>query len=315
MGQALSKFYTARFVEGTDAGNEAIAKYGVQAFPTLLVIDHEGEVVDEVAAWQPGPFVEELDRILAGKDTLKALRAAMAVNADDLDAGLELANKLSMRAPEESLALARRLRPLAAKKGTAEAIPFMAAEIGALSMLDENEDAWKVVEEALATDVKGEPMDAIVMHGLQLAYMGSAEKALAYIARVTGRASEVADGVLERSKTGLYIRAADEAILRMGQRAGDDADMLNEAAWMCYLRNIHTEEALAWARKAVTLSGEEAHILDTLAHLLYRNDELEKAIRVQRKAVAKAELPSMKEELEEALAKFEAVKKLRDSRE
>ncbi len=62
------------------------------------------------------------------------------------------------------------------------------------------------------------------------------------------------------------------------------------------------------------LSDRAPHILDTLANLLFRRGDVREAIRLEEEALAKAEDPARRIEFEESLAKWNAVKALRDLR-
>ncbi len=98
----------------------------------------------------------------------------------------------------------------------------------------------------------------------------------------------------------------------------DDADSLNMLAWTIVgddqpiqIKEPDYDLALAIAQRAVELTKEQdANILDTLAMAHYRKGQLEKAVEVQRKAVALAEKDpdypkELLSELKERLKQFE----------
>ena len=65
-----------------------------------------------------------------------------------------------------------------------------------------------------------------------------------------------------------------------------DASTLNGLAWICATNNVHLEEALKAAERAVTLEPKNAEILDTLAEVHYRSGNPAKAIEVESQAAA-----------------------------
>ena len=147
------------------------------------------------------------------------------------------------------------------------------------------------------------------------------ERGLAFIAKVMKHADKDARESLEYTRGYLYIplavpdlRGNEAAYLQRGKDAGDEPEVLNMHAWECYVRGWHTEKATEWARKAVKLSNRAPHILDTLAHLLAKQGKLDEAITLEEEALAKAEDPKRRNDYEEALAKWNAVKAVRAMR-
>ena len=106
-------------------------------------------------------------------------------------------------------------------------------------------------------------------------------------------------------------KRADEAAKAVAEVAADkdiDAVGLNELAWTIYEAAADDKKfpkpliasATAAAENAVAKEPENGAILDTLAHLLYIQGKVDKAIELQTKAVAKAPA-EMKEEMQEFL--------------
>jgi uncharacterized Ntn-hydrolase superfamily protein len=67
-----------------------------------------------------------------------------------------------------------------------------------------------------------------------------------------------------------------------------DASTLNGLAWICATNNVHLEEALKAAQRAVQLEPKNTEILDTLAEVHYRSGNAAKAIEVESQALSYA---------------------------
>ena len=90
----------------------------------------------------------------------------------------------------------------------------------------------------------------------------------------------------------LFDEAA-KALTSLTNSKEPDAMLLNQISWQIYEAAARDDEfsetvitaATAAAAKAVEIDPENGMILDTLAHLVYRQGDLEKAIEIQTKAV------------------------------
>lgn len=65
-----------------------------------------------------------------------------------------------------------------------------------------------------------------------------------------------------------------------------DAELLNNLAWVCATSDIFLEESLKAAERAVSLKPDAPHILDTLAEVQYRLGMVEEAISTIKRAIA-----------------------------
>jgi len=83
----------------------------------------------------------------------------------------------------------------------------------------------------------------------------------------------------ERGRVGKILQ-------RTLEREGVDAGTYNALAWYCAIHDIHLEDALEAARRAVALSPEDSNILDTLAELYFRLGNKEKAVETAGRALA-----------------------------
>jgi tetratricopeptide (TPR) repeat protein len=105
---------------------------------------------------------------------------------------------------------------------------------------------------------------------------------------------------------------------KLGKMKKDDAEVLNQLAWMILdtpkLKNRDLDLALTIAKQAAEVSKYlDYAILDTLARAYFEKGDLDKAIEFQRKAVEKAKNNDMvpedaRAELKDTLEKYKAKK-------
>jgi tetratricopeptide (TPR) repeat protein len=100
VGSAIDAKFVAVHVDAEKGeGPELVARYRVQAYPTLLVLGpgglEKGRVVDALA---PAELVAALEKVAAGGDVLAELEAAAAAKPDDLEARYRLGNAYALAA-------------------------------------------------------------------------------------------------------------------------------------------------------------------------------------------------------------------------
>ena len=87
-------------------------------------------------------------------------------------------------------------------------------------------------------------------------------------------------------KTLERIGQASKNILQQIRKNPDRADFYNHWAWLIANTEGDMQKALAYSQRSLELRPNEASFLDTLARCYYANDDLENALKQQRKAVA-----------------------------
>lgn len=311
---ALQSFVTVRYEHGHAAANAVIDRFGVHGFPTLLVLGPDGAEWDEVARADADGLVADLERIRRGEETLPVLRKRLEADPADTEAAVALAERLSQRRPEAAVDLCRqvmaRLDP-----SQRESIASLLLTQGQAETSRGGHDAALALIDRIVTEYPDTRAAAVV--GWLLGNCVPAEdpeRMLALLEKALPLVDEDQRESLEFTRASLHHEAAARAWLRIGERAGEDPDLLNMAAWECFLRGWNTPQAIGWAREAVALSGRAPHVLDTLANLLFRAGELDEAVQLQAEAVGKAGEGAGRDELEENLVKFLAVRKLRAER-
>ena len=91
---ALKAFVCARYDAQDGEGIDVASRYAVRGYPTLVVVDAEGEEIDRIIGYHAlTAFVAEAQRIARGENTLPALMKALAANPDDFAALLALARR------------------------------------------------------------------------------------------------------------------------------------------------------------------------------------------------------------------------------
>ena len=138
---------------------------------------------------------------------------------------------------------------------------------GALEILEEAIGKFK--SEAVKSDLKGFKVQILVS------------------TRGEGAAKAFTEWATENKKNGQALNQFCWGIYEMSQQDDLDKELISAAT-----------QAAEWATEAEPESGA---ILDTLAHLYWVQGKLEKAIEVQKNALKKKDINSMKDELEDFL--------------
>ena len=256
-------------------GIELAKRYGVRGFPTILLVDKEGEEIDRIVGFRPPEkFYTEVDRIEKGP-SLKSLKESISRNQDDLEACLALGKKYVER--------------------------------------DDFEKAEALFNKILA-DGKASPILRIQAEG-QLAIAaftksrGKEVAALEKFFEAHAAGSEAVDHArhlhyhYQRKKDFDKAIQTGEYLIQHGPEK-EQAEFFNNFAWFLATNGMEVKKALRLARKAVELSPKSAHIIDTLAEALFRNGLYKEAVETQKQAVALAS-EQQKKQFEERLQGFE----------
>lgn len=309
----LKKFVVAQYVEGHDAATPVSERFHVSGFPTTLVLDADGSEIDRVPGYAaPEAYLADLRRMLEGEDTLQSLLAL---------------------GEQRSVAQIRALAAKLTHADPARGVSFCDKSLREMSDLADEDVAWLLLlrAEALANGESYEPAietaerivreyretEAGKIASVQviLALVSvPPERALRFLLAAPRPEDPQAKDYLDNHAMILHLRAAEACMERQAEHHGEDAQLLNLLAWDCYRHGLNTKKAVAWGRSAVALSDRAPHILDTLAHVLFQDGEIDQAIELESEAVERATSEEGRWQYEEALAKFRAVKAVRDRR-
>jgi thioredoxin-related protein len=280
-----------------NAGPELRTLYKVNAYPTVVIIDGEGRMIDMIIGYKlPEPYLAELKRIFEGEDTLAGLRAAYKENPGDAAVGLRLAGK-HFRAYEYEAArsIYEKLRPVVRNGSGRADLLLNLATIYALNK--ETGKASALLEEGLEEGLFEDNRDRVLYQLGNFRFReGDMTKALAAFRQVPPE-SRYAQTVrihvvLALSRMG----KSDEArvvLEDLWTTCGEDENRLYTICWYLWDNRVFLADALAWSRRAVEMSEwARPHFINQYAELLLVNGKTEEAFEAERKAVEAAEAKS-----------------------
>ncbi len=319
----MKVFVNAHVNASTPAGRKVATRYGVHAYPTLVVVDEHGGEIDRIIGYRPpDKFLPEIQRILRGEGTLPALRHKAEQAPEDVGCVVAYAEKLLDSDPSGA---AKRLRAMA----TTVVSPDPEVEA----------HKWFVLGKAVEADrtADGSTTSALDLYkkvAIDFAGTRAATEAVHRGARLANRldpdhAQQFFDALHKAAKTDkdraivagltytLHLRLAAEALKAQGDAAAaaGDAQAMNQVAWNFYEHRAdmpfrrYLRVAIGWAAKAAELSKRDPAILDTHACLLSVTGQLDAAIALEEEALEKVKGKSMQADFEKNLREW---KKQRD---
>ncbi len=292
--------------------------YQGHAFPSLLVVDGEGAELDRHLGYLDGAsLVKELERILRGERTLPALAAAAKKAPDDV--GLQEAYALRLLdsdAKAAEVVLAALLPKLEGKPESAVRARLAVAKAAALTGDEDRslELTRKVAVEFVGVAAANEALLEVVQ---KLAY--EKRDALAAIGTVLEARKAAADkgqpllphGV-ETQLVTILVETAAEAFEKAVEAAGGGAAEVALAGAMARLDPARAAEV---GRKAVEKHPDDVRLSVVVAALLLDVGEVDAALPLAERALAKSSEDAEREYVEELVAKIKAVQALRKARE
>lgn len=289
VAKAMEAFINVRVDAEKGEGVELAKRFGANGFPTLVIVGTDDQEIDRIVGYlPPEQFTKEIERILSGKDTLPTLRKAVDASPDDLAAAFALVQKLAASNAADALTRLEALGERAKGKDRAvEAGVLVALARHDLSAGDRKGALERADRVSLEFGDTEAAKDATRMSlGLRAGRDADPEDALAFAAKMRAAAKDgKLDAATEQTVANLHLRAAERAMARAAEAAGDDAQKLNAVAWTCFERHIATEAATGWARKAVEKSERDPQILDTLANLLASSKKYDEALSIELEAL------------------------------
>lgn len=258
-------------------GTELTKKYGVRGFPTMLVVDPEGDEVDRIIGFRPpDSFVATLKLYLEGK-SFGAFKKRAEKDPTDFEAVLGLGKKYGERGKhDEAGKLYRQI--LAAENSPRSS--RQAAEAGLVLVAYHKSRDIEPVEKHFEKEYRS---DAVVDLAQLLFFQH------------------------QRTNDSEKVIKAGDYLLRHGPSG--DANFLNNYAWYLATHDKKLKQALKLAKKAVKLSPKASHIVDTLAEAYRRNGMHGKAVETAKRAVELATSDRARRQAEERLKEFEKAQK------
>jgi thioredoxin-related protein len=290
-----------------EKGGEQLAdRYGVDSFPTVVFTDPDGDEIDRIVGYlPPEEFIAATDRIRAG-DTFVSCLTRLSEDPSDVEAIVRAVVGLLERSdPDGAIARIKAFHTSSTDHDHGLCVQLMFRARSALQTRTyarvaklyrkgwdpgfeaPNSDGTAHLHALLATDAGTETLDALALR-LRQARFADAGELLSTVSVEDVPAEELWDIGTFAFANGHYEIAAAAYGRWYDERGKDsDPDTLNIVAWQLYLSRQSLDTAVQIARRAV--DGEpSAHIVDTLARLLYLTGEVNEAIDVQRRALAKA---------------------------
>ncbi len=281
--KAVSEFVNATLVpikiDAEKGDGIAIAKkYGVRAFPTILLIRADGEEIDRLVGYDPPEqFLKKVSDYMHGVNTLGALNEAAAKNPADASVHYRLAQKYGDR--NDAAASTEHFQQMLA--------------LDPADKLGHNEEARYTIA---MTSFMGSKDPAKVDDFLDRYPNSPMRRGALYTLWRT----------FTRDKDGEKAKKYFDLYLEINPR---DAGMMNNYAWGCAEAGINLDHASAVAHQAVALAsnpGERAMYLDTFAHVEFKRGNVRDAISKEQEALdlLNGASPKERKPYEEALAKF-----------
>jgi thioredoxin-related protein len=259
-------------------GIEVAKKYGVRAYPTVLLIKSDGEEIDRLLGYMPpDKFLQTLDDYLKGVNTLGALKAEVAKNPNDTSAQYQIAAKYSMQGD------------------LASASPYY--------------------KKMLELDPKGEHADEasfyIAMHVFRT---GKDPTLLNSFADNYPNSPYAGSAVMSAAGSYLKEKKYDEAqklYETYFAKHPDAAIEMNNIAWNLAGQKVLLDYAAKLSAKAVSLAktdDEKAMYLDTQATVEFNRGNVTQAIAIEEQALGllKNAPEKTRKDYETTLAKFKA---------
>jgi thioredoxin-related protein len=309
------KAYVAAHVDAEEKteGVGLAERYHVHGFPTLVVVDASGDEIDRIVGYLPAPaFLTEVGRIARGEGTLPALRKQLAAHPDDLATALALAEKEDGADAAAADARYEDIAKRAKAKGDREV--EATATLGRLSLRISGR-RMAGVRDDLRAFLAGFAGTKVAPRAAELAlqlfphqYKDAAELAPALEAVKAALGDDrSAHARVEVELAKVHHTLTVRALRASAKAAGDDPQLLNEAAWAAYEARVLVHEAVAWAKKAVELSKRDPMIVDTLASLRAAARAWDEAITLEEE-VAKTDDKGLRAEATKKLAAWKGAK-------
>ncbi len=259
-------------------GIEIAKKYGVKAYPTVLLIKPDGEEIDRLLGYMPPEkFLKTLDDYLQGVNTIGTLKAELAKNPNNAAAQYQMATKYAMQ------------NDLAGASGYYK-------KMLELDPTNEHADeaSFYVAMNEFRTSKDPAALNAFAEKYPNSPYAGSAVMSLASF------------NVKEKK----FDEAQKQYDMYFAKHPDAATDM-NNIAWNLAGQKVMLGYAGKLAGKAVSLAKtdeEKAMFLDTQAAVEFNRGNASRAISIEEQALGllKNAPEKTRKEYEETLARFKA---------
>lgn len=283
--QRVADFVNARIVSikidaEKDEGIDIAKKYGVNAYPTIVVIKANGEEIDRILGYVPAePFLNTITDYAEGRNTIGTLQADLKKTPSDPALNYALATKYQDR--NDAARAANHFQKVLDNDPS--------------NTLRHNEEAQYAV--ALATFRSTKDPSRVLSFVERFPESQMIQQALTSIWR-------------------LYIEERDgenarKFFLQTMEKFPNDAGLMNNYAWNCAEQKINLDHAVDVAKKAVDLAdtdGKRAGYIDTEATVEFARGSVKQAIVLEQQALdlLKDAPAKTRKPYEDSMAKFKA---------
>ncbi|MFC1853320.1 tetratricopeptide repeat protein [candidate division CSSED10-310 bacterium] len=233
-----------------DKGSELRKKYSVSGFPSVVFTTSDGSEVDRIVGFLPPlEYLKTARDYQANKNTLGDYQARLKTNPADIELNYEVGNKYAERGKfEQSRSYFKKVTDLDAdnSSGKVDNAVFMSAIL----------KFYQNDKKGAATD-----LNAFIIKYPDSDVLNRAYKMLANYYSSLNEPDNV-------------VKTYRAAI----KKFPEDKELHNAFAWFLAENNLHLDEALLVAKKAVALGPQDIAILDTLAEVYYKRKEYDSAI-------------------------------------
>lgn len=287
-------------------GIELAKTYEVSGFPTYLMIDAEGEVIDRWAGYGgPDHFRQYYDPALADPRPLHVKREAFekeptaelairfgeiemgAGRSDEAIAYFRQAQELDPSSDQSGNILMANFMKVR-RTGTPES--FQTFTAAAQALIDDEDTATGTI--ATAAQMVGALAGRFGEPELELTFLKAALDAIERDPADVDPSQITAIKIAGHLKvTGDVDKAVAAKKASLDEGWEDDADALNGFAWWCFENEVNLEEAQALAMKGVELARpgtQKAMILDTLAEICNARGDCGEALAFIEQAIEEA---------------------------
>lgn len=259
-------------------GVEIAKKYGVKAYPTVLLIRADGEEIDRLLGYMPPEtFLQKLGDYLKGINTVGALKAELAKNPNNPSAQYQMGARYAMQGDLATAAgYFKKVLELDPKNEHAEEASFYVA------MND------------FRTSKDPAPLKAFAENHPNSQYAASAVMTMA-----TAYLKEKKFDEARKQYEGFFAKHQDDAMA------------MNNVAWNLAGQKVLLDYAATLAGKAVSLAktdDEKAMFLDTQATVEFNRGNAAQAVSLEEQALGllKNAPEKTRKDYETTLAKFKA---------
>lgn len=288
-----------------DDGPDLAKQFSVVGFPTYVVLNGDGAVLDRWIGYDRKPWLASAQAVLDDPVTVEARQARFEKNPSASDA-VRLGRFRDSRGEyAEAVALyrdAQRLNRDPEKDYRMDI--FTASFYGNRKKVIPLEDVAAAADAVIASP-KAKPGECADVAYLMVLTARKAEKpelAVPYLKAGVERTEGIADETVKSSRADILPDYA-LLVLKDGAKATEykkatlpeawttNPSQLNRFAWWCFENRINLEEAQAMAAKGAELAKpgtERAMILDTLAEIVNARGDCAEALAISRRALAEA---------------------------